>query len=132
MDVVASVAPSGAVLLNDCRDGDDPNAAGSAANRKALAEAGCEVVPVPQPEVCFAGKDRLAYSYLNLYPCNGALLVPVFGDRLDGYVSGLVAEHFPDREVIPFDARPFYLGGGGIHCVTQPVPEIGCPGAPAC
>ncbi|MFP4352727.1 MAG: agmatine deiminase family protein [Puniceicoccaceae bacterium] len=127
VDVVAAVSPSGAVLLNDCRDRDDPNAAGSAANRRALADAGCEVVPVPQPGARFAGKDRLPYSYLNLYPCNGAVLVPAFGDRLDGYVRDLVAEHFPDREVIPLDARPFYLGGGGLHCVTQPVPEIGCP-----
>lgn len=132
VDVVAAVSPAGAVLLNDCRDGDDPNAEGSAANRRALAEAGCEVVPVPQPEARFAGKDRLAYSYLNLYPCNGAVLVPAFGDRLDGYVRGLVSEHFPDREVIPLDARPFYLGGGGLHCVTQPVPEIGCPRGHRC
>lgn len=124
VDVVASVAPDGAVLLNDCRDADDPNREGSAANRAFLREAGRETVDVPQPEARFAGDRRLPYSYLNFYPCNGAVLLPAFGDRRDDHARGIVAERFPDREVVPLEARPFYLGGGGIHCVTQPVPAF--------
>jgi len=122
VDVVAAFSPGGAVFLNDCSDSEDPNAQGSIANRRALENAGCEVIAVPQPEARFSGDDRLAYSYLNFYVCNGAVLVPTFGDRNDNYAQGIFRENFPSREIISIDARPFYLGGGGIHCVTQQVP----------
>lgn len=121
VDVVAAFSPDGAVLLNDCGEPADPNAAGSRRNAECLRAEEREVVAVPQPEARFAGGDRLAYSYLNFYPCNGAVLVPAFGDRRDGYARGLIAERYPGREPVAMDARPFYLGGGGIHCVTQPV-----------
>jgi len=121
VDVVAAFAPDGSVLLNDCREADDPNAAGTRRNRKYLEEEGREVVPVPQPEARFSGKERLAYSYLNFYPANDCVIVPRFGDRKDDWILGLIAERFPGREPVSMDARPFTLGGGGIHCVTQPV-----------
>jgi len=124
VDVVAAVAPTGEILLNDCTDSSDPNMAGSIANRETLHKEGFDVISVPQPKAKFSNEGRLAYSYLNFYPCNDALLAPIFGDSKDNYTCGLLREVFPDREVIPLDARPFYLGGGGIHCVTQPVPAV--------
>ncbi len=123
IDVIAAFAPSGAVLLNDCADTNDPNSEGTRANKRVLQAAELEVAPVPQPEARFAGENRLAYSYLNFYLCNGALILPTFGSRRDDYVRGLFQECFSDREIIPLDARPFYLGGGGIHCVTQQIPK---------
>jgi len=122
VDVIAAFAPDGAVLLNDCKDHADPNHWAMLANAKLLRELGRDVVPIPQPEAVFNGGDRLAYSYLNFYPCNGAVLVPTFGQHRDEHAQGILRERFPEHEIIPLDARPFYLGGGGIHCVTQPVP----------
>ena len=124
VDVIAAFAPGGVVLTNDCEDSSDPNSLASRKNRKVLSDAGLEIVGVPQPEARFVKGDRLAYSYLNFYVLNGAVLYPVFEDKSDSYAGGLLREHFPDREIIPFDARPFYLGGGGIHCVTQQIPKI--------
>ncbi|MBC2603477.1 agmatine deiminase family protein [Puniceicoccus vermicola] len=123
IDVIAAFAPSGAVLINDCTDSSDPNVEGSRENIRTLKAAGLEVISVPQPEARYAGGDRLAYSYLNFYLCNGGVIAPIFGDKKDDYFCGLLEEHFPDREVVPIDARPFYLGGGGIHCVTQQIPR---------
>tara|TARA_R100000027_G_scaffold35774_2_gene26281 strand:+ start:9708 stop:10679 length:972 start_codon:yes stop_codon:yes gene_type:complete len=121
VDVIASFAPDGVVLLNECTDSNDPNIEGSKENRRALTEEKLDVVSVPQPAARFSGGDRLAYSYLNFYPCNGAVIAPSFGDTKDDYFCGLLEEFFPDREIISIDARAFYLGGGGIHCVTQPI-----------
>lgn len=125
VDVIAAFSPSGAVLLNDCEDRSDPNHVSSRENRAALISEKLEVVSVPQPAARFSGQERLAFSYLNFYVCNGAVIAPIFDDRKDDYCCGLPAERFPDHEVIPLDARPFYLGGGGIHCVTQQIPVIG-------
>jgi len=124
IDVVAAFSPQGNVLLNDCTDTTDPNHTGTWENRQTLESVGLEIVPVPQPAARFSGDARLAYSYLNFYVCNGAVIVPFFGDSKDDYARGLLAEHFPDREIIPLEARPLYLGGGGIHCVTQQVSSV--------
>ena len=32
---------------------------------------------------------------------------------------------FPDRKIIPVDAREIILGGGNIHCITQQIPLAG-------
>ncbi len=121
VDVVAAFAEDGSVLLNTCRDPGDPNRGGTERNGRYVEEKGREVVSVPQPEARFSRRDRLPYSYLNFYPANDCLLVPQFGDPRDEAALAGIAERFPNRETVAFDARPFYLGGGGIHCVTQPV-----------
>lgn len=124
VDVIAAFDPAGRILLNHCTDASDANCGAMEANRLYLKEQGCEVVGIPQPEAKFSGDDRLAYSYLNFYVCNDAVILPAFGDRLDPYVRDQMAELYPDRDILSLEARPFYWGGGGIHCVTQQQPWI--------
>ena len=69
--------------------------------------------------------QRITLSYLNLTLCNGGVIVPLAGetgtDRRRG--PGLVAEAFPDREVVGVPALTIAYGGGGPHCITQQVPR---------
>lgn len=61
--------------------------------------------------------------YVNWYVCNGAVLVPRFGDRsADDTARSLVAELYPDREIVQLTIDNLAAGGGGIHCVTQQQP----------
>lgn len=63
--------------------------------------------------------------YVNWYVCNGAVMIPAFGDRhADAAAKALVHELYPDRDVVPLRIDTLAGGGGGIHCVTQqqPVP----------
>jgi len=124
VDVVAAFHPDGMILLNNCLEHRDPNYQSTAENRTYLKSGNQEVTLIPQPEAIFSGKDRLAHSYLNFYICNDALLLPAFGSSLDQRVQAQFRELFPNREIVLLEARPFYWGGGGIHCVTQQQPLL--------
>lgn len=88
-----------------------------------------EVIDVVEPDwdkIGNRGADFLP-SYVNYYVLNGAVLVPVFGDRAaDRRAAGLLADCYPGREVVPVYIDTLAEGGGGIHCATQqqPVAEM--------
>ncbi|MNO03776.1 putative agmatine deiminase [compost metagenome] len=55
---------------------------------------------------------------------NGAVVAPEFGDSAaDATAFELLAELYPEREVVQLNIDAIAAGGGGIHCVTshQPV-----------
>ncbi len=63
--------------------------------------------------------------YVNWYVCNGAVLIPRFGDpRSDEAARCLVAELYPDREIVRLTINSLAEGGGGIHCITQQQPAV--------
>lgn len=66
--------------------------------------------------------EKLAASYANFYICNGAVLVPQFGDPNDSVACEILGKLFPDRIVAPIMARDIIVGGGNIHCITQQIP----------
>lgn len=67
--------------------------------------------------------ERLAASYVNFYIANQMVLVPQFQDEHDKNAVEVLKELFPDREIIPIDAREIIIGGGNIHCITQQIPK---------
>jgi agmatine deiminase len=63
--------------------------------------------------------------YVNWYVCNGAVLIPKFGDRAaDDVARSLVADLYPRREVVQLTIDNLAEGGGGIHCATQQQPAV--------
>ena len=67
--------------------------------------------------------------YVNWYVCNGAVLIPRFGDRhADDAAHQLVRDLYPGRAVVPLTISNLAEGGGGIHCATQQQPAINRPG----
>ena len=67
--------------------------------------------------------DRLAASYINFYIANGGVIVPAFDDPHDAAAIETIQQLFPGRRVVGVAAREILLGGGGIHCITQPQPQ---------
>ena len=73
-----------------------------------------------------------ATSYLNFQVTNGLVLMPVYWEpgmpdavrQKDEHARRVLAEAFPDREVVPIHALNANLGGGGIHCMIQPQPAV--------
>jgi agmatine deiminase len=77
-------------------------------------------LPLPRP-VVFRGQ-RLPASYANFYIANGQVLVPTFHDPKDRVALGILAEVFPDREVIGVHSVDLIWGLGALHCMTQQQP----------
>jgi agmatine deiminase len=77
-------------------------------------------LPMPRP-VVFRGQ-RLPASYANFYVANGVVLVPTFHDPNDRVALNLLAEVFPDREVIGVHSMDLIWGLGALHCMTQQQP----------
>ena len=87
------------------------------------------LVPLPVPEVHqvttmtdWRGTTLTDAAYSNYLVANGVVLVPVFGSAHDAQAKAIIAEQFPDREVIGIDAVGLIEHGGAIGCVTQPQP----------
>nr|WP_320131671.1 agmatine deiminase family protein [uncultured Holophaga sp.] len=79
-------------------------------------------LPLPSP-VSFEGR-RLPASYGNFYIANGLVLVPTFNDPRDRLALNLLADLFPDREVVGIHSGDFIWGFGAMHCMTQQQPAV--------
>lgn len=91
------------------------------------------LVPLPVPEnvmystliestrAPFESIPSLAI-YANFYVANNVVLVPIYGDVKDATAKAIIAEHFPDREIIGIPAWATAELGGMMHCVTQQQP----------
>jgi agmatine deiminase len=77
-------------------------------------------------------KGIAAASYLNFLIANEVVLVakywkpgadPEIGKR-DEAAQAVLRSVFPNKKIVPIDALPINLGGGGIHCITINEPKV--------
>ena len=62
-------------------------------------------------------------SHMNFLIANGAVIVPTYGDETAaGLACKVLAEVFPDRQIIPLPSVAILSGGGSFHCITQQEP----------
>ncbi|BCW89026.1 Agmatine deiminase [Alphaproteobacteria bacterium SO-S41] len=130
IDNVACFAPGGRVMLAMPHDKSDPNYGAMSDNLVRLHDATNadgkkpDVVELPLPYEIKTRHDgsRLEMSYVNYYLANGAVIMPAFDDKADEVAKRILADVFPDREIVQLDAMAIIEGGGGIHCITQQQP----------
>jgi agmatine deiminase len=77
-------------------------------------------LPLPRPVVF--NRHRLPASYANFYIADGLVLVPTFHDVNDRVALNILAEVFPNREVIGIHSVDLVWGLGTLHCMTQQQP----------
>ena len=122
IDGVAAYLAPGRVLLDVREDSASPEHRASHANLVALraaSDARGRALDVrtfdPGP---FAG-----VPYANHYLVNGGVVVPMAGDApADELALRVMAESYPGREVVGVPGKVLEAGGGGPHCITQPIP----------
>lgn len=132
-NVVEYVAP-GVVLMQTVSDQTNPNYELLQENLKRLKTARdakgrqldiieMDVLPYLEP----ANGKALVVPYTNAYLVNGGIIAPTANSAFDEQGYRILEQAFPGRKIVPVESRHQAIGGGGIGCITQQVPE----GAPA-
>ncbi|URC11207.1 agmatine/peptidylarginine deiminase [Flavobacterium sp. B183] len=80
------------------------------------------IVALPMPKRVDFDTLRLPASYANFLILNNCVLVPTFNDSNDRVALNILAECFPDREVIGISCIDFIWGFGTLHCLSQQIP----------
>ncbi|QDU35402.1 Putative agmatine deiminase [Poriferisphaera corsica] len=103
------------------------------ANKCVLEGKGLEVVELPMPEVMThefpsgqpydqAGKQVLPASYANFLITNGAIMVPMFGQKMDEVALRVIEKAAPNYVIEPVPAKHLIVGMGSLHCLSMQVP----------
>jgi agmatine deiminase len=80
------------------------------------------IVQLPMPtRIDFEGVI-LPASYANFLILNKAVLVPTFNDANDRIALNVLADVFPNREIIGIGAIDLIWGFGTLHCLSQQIP----------
>jgi agmatine deiminase len=82
------------------------------------------VVLLPYPRPVIMDGQRLPASYANFYIANGVVLVPTFNDVKDRVALGIIADLFPDRQVVGIASVDLVWGLGTLHCLSQQQPAM--------
>ncbi|WP_031428188.1 agmatine/peptidylarginine deiminase [Flavimarina sp. Hel_I_48] len=80
------------------------------------------IVTLPMPKRLDFEDLRLPASYANFLILNSCVLVPTFNDTNDRIALNILADCFPDREVIGIGAIDLVWGFGTLHCLSQQIP----------
>jgi agmatine deiminase len=126
-DFCRFVSPN-TVLLCEAEETDARNYAPMEENRERLEGARLEddgrveIIRLPLPRPVYFGEQRLPASYANFYIGNTVVLAPTFNDPKDRMALGILAECFPDRQVVGVHAVDLVLGLGAVHCLTHEQP----------
>jgi agmatine deiminase len=82
-----------------------------------------KIVCLPMPKRLNFEGLRLPASYANFLILNQCVLVPTFNDNKDRIALNILADCFPDREIIGINATDFIWGFGTLHCLSQQIPS---------
>ncbi|MBA4490310.1 agmatine deiminase family protein [Paracoccus sp. S1E-3] len=133
IDALARFVKPGQVLIQigDEVDPDDPWSVAAAEAYDTLEAATdargqrLELVELPEPYDIRIDSPDFVSSYVNYYVCNGAVIAAEFGDEeADAEAADILADLYPDREVVMLNIDPVGEVGGGIHCATHEQPKV--------
>ncbi len=128
IDDIARFASASTIIAAVEPDTSEANHAPLAENLKILKAARTldgkqfTIVELPMPRPIVFRKQRVPASYANFYVANGVVLVPTFHDPNDRVALNILAEAFPEREVIGVHCVDLIWGLGALHCMTQQQP----------
>ena len=129
IDTLARFAARDAIVFQACDDEADSHYADLKAMANEIAALRTKdgqpyrLFPLPWAKPVMDEGRRLAASYANFLIINGAVLMPAYGDAADDDAAAVLAEAFPDREIVQVFCRPLIWQNGSLHCITMQLPE---------
>lgn len=128
VDTLARFASPDSIVYQACDDASDSHHAELAAMGEELAALRTadgrpyRLFPLPWAQPILDQGRRLAASYANFLIVNGAVLMPAYGDPADAAAREVLAQAFPDREIVQVPCRPLIWQNGSLHCITMQLP----------
>ncbi len=129
IDTLARFAGADAIVFQACDDPADSHYAelgAMAAEIAALRTTDGQpyrLFPLPWAQPVLDAGRRLAASYANFLIINGAVLMPAYGDAADDKAAAVLAQAFPDREIVQVPCRSLIWQNGSLHCITMQLPD---------
>lgn len=132
VDNIACFAKPGVVLIQTCKDRNDPNYEITKENMEILRDTKdaqgrkLEIIEIPQPPLRYYKEERLTLSYLNFYFVNKGIILPVFhkdAKETDRAAIEILQKVFPERKIAVVDGMKLIKEGGNVHCITQQMPK---------
>ena len=129
VDTLARFAPNDAIVFQACDDEADSHYAELKAMGGEIAALRTQdgrpytLFPLPWARPILDGQRRLAASYANFLIVNGAVLMPAYGDAADDAAAAVLADAFPEREIVQIPCRPLIWQNGSLHCLTMQLPR---------
>ena len=129
IDTLARLAPNDTILYIKCTDSDDKHYPTLQEMETQLQQFRTKegqpfrLIPLPLPQACYDGEDRLPASYANFLIINQAALVPTYNDPADSLALKILGNVFSDREIIGIDCRSLIKQNGSLHCITMQLPQ---------
>jgi agmatine/peptidylarginine deiminase len=138
IDTLVRICPDDTLLYVGCDDPDDPQYAElklmeeQLRSFRTLEGRPYRLLRLPMPRPIYETDDalgtkgdRLPATYANFLVINGAVLCPTYNQPdLDAEALRLIAQAFPDREMVPIDCRAVIRQHGSLHCCTMQFPKI--------
>jgi agmatine deiminase len=129
VDGVAVFFAPGKIMIASTEDTSDPNYAALKDNLERLESEtdargrSIEVVEITQPRPLENRGLVITPCYINHYIANGGIIAPMYGIPEDADAVETLKSAYSGMEVMTTSARDLEIGGGGIHCITQQVPD---------
>lgn len=78
------------------------------------------LLPLPMPDAIYEDGERLPATYANFLIINGAVIVPTYAQpEKDDLAAAIIAQAFPDRDILRIDARTIIRQHGSVHCLSM-------------
>lgn len=129
IDTLARFASEDAIVYQACDDAGDSHYTELQAMGAELAALRTadgrpyRLFPLPWAQPVLDHGRRLAASYANFLIVNGAVLMPAYGDAADAQAQAVMAQAFPQHEIVPIPCRALIWQNGSLHCITMQLPE---------
>lgn len=130
IDTIVRICPDNTLLYVGCDDENDPQYADLKVLENQLKQVTdadgnpYRLLKLPMPDALYDDGDRLPATYANFLIINGAVIVPTYNqEENDARALELVAEAFPDYDIIGIDSQTIVRQHGSIHCLTMQYPD---------
>ncbi|MCF0180555.1 MAG: agmatine deiminase family protein [Bacteroidales bacterium] len=134
IDTLARLCPNDTIVYVQCKNRKDEHFAELRAMEEELKSMKTaegkpfRLLPLPMTDPIFDEDEddfRLPATYANFLIMNGAVLMPTYGQtENDAKAKAVLAEAFPDREIVGVDCQVLIRQHGSLHCITMQYPKL--------